>query len=147
MGCSFTYSFVRTITICIINGANIGILIGISYSNKKATKILTGIFGLFRIYNVLGNVQKDDKQLYKSVNWNRKQIIIDVLITTFYVVMIIIGNFATLGHTQIVFYITLGFSVILVISLSFFNKLAITIVHTIVIGLHQLLISSLDFQD
>ena len=61
MGCSFTYSFVRTITICIINGANIGILLGISYSNKKATKILTGIFGLFRIYNVLGNVQKDDK--------------------------------------------------------------------------------------
>ena len=60
----------------------------------------------------------------------------DVLISVFYVVMIIIGNFALLGHTEIIFYITLGFSVVLVISLSFFNKLVITIIHTIVIGLH-----------
>ena len=61
MGCSFTYTIARTISTCIINAANIGILLGISYSNKRATKILTGIFGLFRIYNILGNVQKDDK--------------------------------------------------------------------------------------
>ena len=59
--------------------------------------------------------------------------------------MIIIGNFAVLGHAEIIFYITIGFSVVLVISLSLFNKLVITIIHTVVIGLHQLLISSLDY--